>query len=314
MDDQLLIMAFRHAKSMGAIVAKYRFPARDKGALKVMEEMTESLFTCSVPVAFLKLLCTVENQRTIDLYELGQLSDPWEKWRVDLLESHFTTIGHYQQVIDDFKAKGNYFKRSTLKQDKQFEFLATNLHIQQMIVSPLGQAESFYQWVTFGVPSAHAHGFKQGGLKKILASSRPSSCVVGEDGSIMHKIQSAFSQIEEIRRTVVEGEKKIIRASANYQTGLIDSAMTQVSGQVQRLMHICRNEPVKTALTGLKSALRRCGSVSDEMPSAPSQRSGIYCFLCWYKIAASCVCCSRLGVEWAGVCSDQLIMVFRSSA
>ena len=139
-----------------------------------------------------------------------KLSDLWEMWRKDLLRSHFTLIGEYEQLVNDFKKykgrydeeipymlydspyhrSGPYFKRSSSKKDKDFEFLATNLHVQIMTVLPHGRGgillvylcndclslrrsvESTYHRVTFGAPVAHARGFKHGGLKKILADSK----------------------------------------------------------------------------------------------------------------------------------------------
>ncbi|XP_065834074.1 inositol polyphosphate-4-phosphatase type I A-like [Oscarella lobularis] len=260
-----------------AIVAQYRFPARAKAALKVIEEMRESLFTCSVPIAYLQMLCNIEHQRTIDLYELGQLSDLWEMWRKDLLRSHFTLIGEYEQLVNDFKKyKGPYFKRSSSKKDKDFEFLATNLHVQIMTVLPHGRGESTYHRVTFGAPVAHARGFKHGGLKKILADSKSSFSVISaaEEDSVPHKIYGTLDRIEEIGKCVAEGEKQILKAVANYQTGLLDPVMTQLSSQVQQLMQICRTDPTKSALNGLKTALtRRNCVISSELASAQSQRS-----------------------------------------
>jgi hypothetical protein len=46
---------------------------RSKESLKVVEELGESLFTFQIPLALLKLFSSLEQKRTADLFDLGEV-------------------------------------------------------------------------------------------------------------------------------------------------------------------------------------------------------------------------------------------------
>jgi inositol polyphosphate-4-phosphatase len=259
------------------VYAKYRVPTRSKESLKVVEELGESLFTFQIPLALLKLFSSLEQKRTADLFDLGELNDHLENVRQDILRSHFLTLGQYQGAMSDIRQQKACFKSSTVKRDRPWEFVATNLHIQRMkVILDSGQPGLAYQCVTFGAPAAHCQGFKQGGLKRMLAELRTSpSYVAGRDSPAV-QANEILVKVENIRKSINEMNKQIYTSAANYATGAISSAATQISNKVQTLMQICQTEPVKSAMLGLKSALNRGGSVSEDSPSASQQSDWIW--------------------------------------
>jgi hypothetical protein len=121
-------------------------------------------------------------------------------------------------------------------------------------------------------------------------------------------------KVENIRKSINEMNKQIYTSAANYATGAISSAATQISNkvvgitrtlslnyyfffvlQVQTLMQICQTEPVKSAMLGLKSALNRGGSVSEDSPSASQQSDWIWNGADYVQISSTwCLvrCCS----------------------
>ena len=72
-------------------------------------------------------------------------------------------------------------------------------------------------------------------LKRILFRIKSTALWVRKRNKYdyIYKRRLSLDRIEEIGKCVAEGEKQILKAVANYQTGLLDPVMTQLSSQVR---------------------------------------------------------------------------------
>jgi hypothetical protein len=82
-------------------------------------------------------------------------------------------LDKYEGQADNIMQQPGCFKASAAKKDNTVEFLPTNLHLHSMHVYQQANVPSFtpedniFDFVTVGIPAAHALGFKHGGLSKL---------------------------------------------------------------------------------------------------------------------------------------------------
>nr|CCA21139.1 inositol3 putative [Albugo laibachii Nc14] len=168
----------------------------------VVEDLLESVLTSEIPMQFLNCLC---QERTKDLemvqedlqnyiercrkevvsnfYDnvIEQIQDEndqfviqtWLEERVKKRMAYVELLRQCYQVCVDRARKGEYFKPSTEKRNALFQFLPTNLHVQDMWVGPMEQLRSqksrrlstqvnSYSTITVGAFAAHSLQFRHG--------------------------------------------------------------------------------------------------------------------------------------------------------
>uniref|UniRef100_A0A8C1RCH2 Inositol polyphosphate-4-phosphatase type II B n=1 Tax=Cyprinus carpio TaxID=7962 RepID=A0A8C1RCH2_CYPCA len=153
-----------------AVCKVYRFQTVDSKGMLVREQMAECTLSFSIPKQLIALYIQEDTCRIQELKDLGELSPHWDNLRKDVISRYDQIIKEYQDTLAELeKLTGPLFKPSCSKGQKYLEFIPINLHTQRMRVTCPRKTDSFYDVVTVGAPAAHSHGFKNGGLQKLLS-------------------------------------------------------------------------------------------------------------------------------------------------
>jgi hypothetical protein len=280
----------------------FQFPTNHHTTLKVLEELSESVFNLQVPLQLLKCYIKEDRQRIKDISELGHLGLGWastiESFKTLLVES----VQEYQQSIDRMNTAllqdECNFKSSTEKKERDLQFVPCNLHIQVLRVSECGGSghfseqngsgqfsehkgstnvsgqppkENCYVTVTFGAASDHVSGFKHGGVKALLKEARNQPSFI----SGCHKYGEILFQLGKIRENIYDYKNFLFRAAANQNSEEMSDAMQGISNGIQLLLQMLQNSAVDKAIQDLRSA--RANHLRSSTPLSPPAFSKCQC-------------------------------------
>ncbi|OQR87229.1 type II inositol-3,4-bisphosphate 4-phosphatase [Achlya hypogyna] len=140
---------------------KYVVPtALSAFGLVVDETLSVPDATFTVPLAFARYL---RQELTARLAVL-----PSEK--ALLRDAYASMAADYDEVVGFLAtaASTHTFRKSTLKKHHEWQFVATNLHMQAMAVHNGLERLGVYTTLTMGAPAAHGRGFASGGAARLL--------------------------------------------------------------------------------------------------------------------------------------------------
>ncbi|XP_066288050.1 inositol polyphosphate-4-phosphatase type I A-like isoform X3 [Branchiostoma lanceolatum] len=255
----------------------YRFPTTAGSTLSVQEFMAETKLSFHIPIQLLKILIDEEKQQVVELEDLGKLTPHWEQVRKSLLDHHLHLVHEYTEALHGLQTyRGPAFKASCLKEDKRFEFVPLNLHLQRMRVQlleeeiasatlPHNTGEStdlhnVYDIVTVGAMAAHTVGFKQGGLKKLLSSHEdvysPKGSGSGSSPGQSHsaKARDLLSSIQALKTQIMYYSESLMRSAKDLAPGDMRRALDSLTDKTRQLVTVCEDRLLDYAIHSLKAA------------------------------------------------------------
>ncbi|EQC37350.1 hypothetical protein SDRG_05567 [Saprolegnia diclina VS20] len=140
---------------------KYVVPtATSAFGLVIDETLSVPDATFAVPTAFIQYLQRELSRRLATL--------PSDK--ALLRDAYASMTSDYDELLTFLRgpAKTHGFRKSTLKKHHEWQWVATNLHLQAMHVHNGLERVGVYTTLTMGAPAAHSRGFTNGGGSRLL--------------------------------------------------------------------------------------------------------------------------------------------------
>eukprot|EP00118_Oscarella_pearsei_P021679 m.244935 g.244935 ORF g.244935 m.244935 type:complete len:1030 (+) comp40249_c0_seq38:37-3126(+) len=281
------------------ITKSYRFPTKEGlGALKVWEVMGESLFCWTVPKQLIKLFIREEQERINDIKELVNLNPEWMSVRNEVLQEHSNVVTYYNDIATDLdQYKISSFKQSKVKTSQTLELVATNLHVQrlQVINDKDSDKASIYDIITIGAPAAHSLKFKQGGLRRILITSRDTNkrwSLVTSDSKV-REVKNLLESISVFKEKIDGSKESLIAGARSCSVSSITNAMRVLRDKIDQLKTQCENTLV-TSATEMAASVMRESKTDGEVANSEWVWSGDEGFV---KAQLDCLesSCQRLG-------------------
>uniref|UniRef100_A0A9J7YFZ3 Inositol polyphosphate-4-phosphatase type II B n=1 Tax=Cyprinus carpio carpio TaxID=630221 RepID=A0A9J7YFZ3_CYPCA len=259
-----------------AVCKVYRFQTVDSKGMLVREQMAECTLSFSIPKQLIALYIQEDTCRIQELKDLGELSPHWDNLRKDVISRYDQIIKEYQDTLAELeKLTGPLFKPSCSKGQKYLEFIPINLHTQRMRVTCPRKTDSFYDVVTVGAPAAHSHGFKNGGLQKLLSKyetekksfSTAYQCIYypPEQAAKAREILCVVSQLQPHISALAD---QLLQTAQQSPIQPLRDILKSLEEKTEQFVHALKDELVKSALLALHAA--RPGYISKSQTSAPS--------------------------------------------
>ncbi|XP_057375635.1 inositol polyphosphate-4-phosphatase type I A-like isoform X2 [Daphnia carinata] len=182
----------------------YRFHSGLGGDIVVHESMMESRLNNIVPAQLLRLWINQEKDLVRELVALGEMvSSPWQQRLLQLFERHFRRIGDYTQALESVEAATSFFRPSSQKDKSTLQYCPVNLHLQRFWGQNSSlRKEGTYDCLTVGAFTAIPHGFKGGGLFKLLRNFHASSMQIDHVLPAREAVQTACQTLRHIQGAV----------------------------------------------------------------------------------------------------------------
>ncbi|XP_042618529.1 type II inositol 3,4-bisphosphate 4-phosphatase isoform X3 [Cyprinus carpio] len=224
-----------------AVCKVYRFQTVDSKGMLVREQMAECTLSFSIPKQLIALYIQEDTCRIQELKDLGELSPHWDNLRKDV-------ISRYDQIIKEYQ--------DTLAELEKL-------------------TDSFYDVVTVGAPAAHSHGFKNGGLQKLLSKyetekksfSTAYQCIYypPEQAAKAREILCVVSQLQPHISALAD---QLLQTAHQSPIQPLRDILKSLEEKTEQFVHALKDELVKSALLALHAA--RPGYISKSQTSAPS--------------------------------------------
>ncbi|XP_035985843.1 type II inositol 3,4-bisphosphate 4-phosphatase, partial [Fundulus heteroclitus] len=270
----------------------YRFQTADSKWMLVREQMEECTLSFTIPRQLLSLYIQEDKSRLQDLEDLGELSPHWDNLRKEVVTRYRGIISSYQDTLAELEKITGSFKPSCCKAQKSLEFIPINLHTQRMRVtcprkteilkglwlavsrSSLRLKDALYDIITVGAPAAHFHGFKCGGLQRLLSRyegekksfSTAYQCIYYSPQHTA-KAQEVLSTVSLLQPLITSLADQLLQAALEHSSHGLKDALKSLSDKTEQFVHTLKDELVKSALLALHAA--RPGYVSKSQKQTP---------------------------------------------
>ncbi|KAF6777778.1 Type I inositol 3 4-bisphosphate 4-phosphatase [Paragonimus kellicotti] len=225
---------------------RYSFQHANGDRMHVVEFMGESKLCFDFPIEYLKSLIHREHHLYDSLSRTGSSNPRFEGFRKEKLIAMKQTLEQYEAALRHLvDCSGTRFKPCWERTNARYDFVPTNLHVNQMALTDVdGQPVSFHSVTSVGVFSAGSRSYKAGGLFRIasdLTRSRivyPPSPLSASELSVQSPIAAAAACLMDV--------SPIGRAHALLYrgTGTLAVLRGDLSGLVQRLSARDQAEPL----------------------------------------------------------------------
>ncbi|XP_046648953.1 inositol polyphosphate-4-phosphatase type I A-like isoform X2 [Daphnia pulicaria] len=187
-----------------SISRSYRFHSGLGGDIVVHESMMESRLNNIVPAQLLKLWINQEKDLVRELVALGEMmASPWQQRLLQLFERHFRRIGDYTQALESVEGATSFFRPSSQKDKSTLQYCPVNLHLQRFWGQNSSlRKEGTYDCLTVGAFTAIPHGFKGGGLLKLLRNFHTSAMQIDHVLPAREAVQTACQTLRHIQGAV----------------------------------------------------------------------------------------------------------------
>ncbi|XP_053715850.1 type II inositol 3,4-bisphosphate 4-phosphatase-like isoform X3 [Synchiropus splendidus] len=244
----------------------YRFQTEDQRWLLVREQMSETPLSFSLPKQLLSNLIHELRSRIHEITELGDLPPHLDKLRQDVINHCDLLITSYQETLCELEKHfvSSSFKSSLSKSDRHLQFVPTNLHSQRMEVTCADSAGVWYDVITFGAPADHHHGFKHGGLKRLLNKQpKPSDsliCYTQEENSRARELLVSVAQLQPL---IFGHAEELLSVSLEHNTSQLLQVLNVLVQQTEQFVHALKDELVKSALMAMHDQQHDCSVQSN---------------------------------------------------
>ncbi|KAM4594978.1 type II inositol 3,4-bisphosphate 4-phosphatase isoform 3-T3 [Fundulus diaphanus] len=252
----------------------YRFQTADSKWMLVREQMEECTLSFTIPRQLLSLYIQEDKSRLQDLEDLGELSPHWDNLRKEVVTRYRGIISSYQDTLAEVQKITGSFKPSCCKAQKSLEFIPINLHTQRMRVTCPRKTDALYDIITVGAPAAHFHGFKCGGLQRLLSRyegekksfSTAYQCIYYSPQHTA-KAQEVLSTVSLLQPLITSLADQLLQAALEHSSHGLKDALKSLSDKTEQFVHTLKDELVKSALLALHAA--RPGYVSKSQKQTP---------------------------------------------
>ncbi|GAB1607872.1 inositol polyphosphate-4-phosphatase type I A-like isoform X1 [Argonauta hians] len=215
--------------------------------LFVQEVMAEFKWNYTLPLQMLKLFIEEERERINMLQDVGELVEVFNRCRQECLDFHMSSVTMYTQSCRSLAAatpKESLFKASSIKADKEYEFVPVNLHLQRMqLIDENTNTTCCYDCITHGSLAAFSQKFKSGGLLRILEDLRESRAPEGCHGkpSKLDRACHLLNCLASLKHAVHFRCSRLCRVAMQGTAAELKEAMEQLNSQVKELVKLCDN-------------------------------------------------------------------------
>uniref|UniRef100_A0A3Q2QEH7 phosphatidylinositol-3,4-bisphosphate 4-phosphatase n=1 Tax=Fundulus heteroclitus TaxID=8078 RepID=A0A3Q2QEH7_FUNHE len=259
---------------LNPICKVYRFQTADSKWMLVREQMEECTLSFTIPRQLLSLYIQEDKSRLQDLEDLGELSPHWDNLRKEVVTRYRGIISSYQDTLAELEKITGSFKPSCCKAQKSLEFIPINLHTQRMRVTCPRKTDALYDIITVGAPAAHFHGFKCGGLQRLLSRyegekksfSTAYQCIYYSPQHTA-KAQEVLSTVSLLQPLITSLADQLLQAALEHSSHGLKDALKSLSDKTEQFVHTLKDELVKSALLALHAA--RPGYVSKSQKQTP---------------------------------------------
>eukprot|EP00039_Didymoeca_costata_P010735 m.145190 g.145190 ORF g.145190 m.145190 type:complete len:1150 (-) comp14942_c0_seq1:1738-5187(-) len=146
---------------------------KSSSALSAFEHLGESLFFLSIPYQLLRIFVSEDKMLVQELEKIEDLSRRITVSRGTLQSRLLMRVNRYLEHVAFIDRMSDVsFKKSVDKKVKELEMFALNLHVHRLEVQEVEKSNqmrtSRYDIITHGAFTAHALGFKNGGLARTM--------------------------------------------------------------------------------------------------------------------------------------------------
>jgi len=140
-----------------------------------------------------------------ELVALGDMvPSPWQQRLLQLLERHFRRIGDYTQALESVESSSTLFRPSPQKDKSTLQYCPVNLHLQRFWAQNSSlRKEGTFDCCTVGAFTAIPHGFKGGGLLKLLKNFNNSALEMVDNVRVAREaVQTTAKTVQHIQGLV----------------------------------------------------------------------------------------------------------------
>ncbi|XP_050415384.1 inositol polyphosphate-4-phosphatase type I A isoform X1 [Patella vulgata] len=236
------------------ICKSFRFSTNSqKEVLQVYEYMAESRWSYDIPHKLLCLFVEEEKRKVSLLQEMGELVPDIESDQVAWITLSAAIVETFINALDTLSIyKGAYFKASRDKDNKEYQFVPVNIHLQRMAVGTEGSKQgTIYEAVTMGAFTDHVQKWKNGGLKRLLQSQvdlyTPQS-TLGQKTKL-HKACKLLSDLAELKYVINLGCEKLCQTLINEYMEEVQARIDFIANKSRKLVELCDEPLLQTSST-----------------------------------------------------------------
>eukprot|EP00106_Octopus_bimaculoides_P000773 XP_014768215.1 PREDICTED: type I inositol 3,4-bisphosphate 4-phosphatase-like [Octopus bimaculoides] len=214
--------------------------------LFVQEVMAEFKWNYTLPLQLLKLFIEEERERINMLQDLGELPITLESQQQAWILAIAISTGLYTEAVDQLVCRAipgevtaeSLFKASSIKADKEYEFVPINLHLQRMqLIDENTNTTCCYDCITHGSLAAFSQKFKCGGLLRILEDLREMRAPEGCHGkqSKLDRACHLLNCLASLKHAVHFRCSRLCRVAMQGTAAELKEAMEQLNLQVNTI-------------------------------------------------------------------------------
>ncbi|XP_043829066.1 inositol polyphosphate 4-phosphatase type II isoform X2 [Dromiciops gliroides] len=257
-------LPFLNAVLKNPVYKLYRFPTSDNQWMRIREQMYETTLSFHIPKELISLHIKEDLRRNQELKDLGELAPHWDNLRKNVLAHCEQMLNTYQDILTELgKLTGSSFRSSCSKGEKTLEFIPINLHLQRMHVHRPQLKDALYDVITVGAPAAHFHGFKNGGLRKLINRFEMERRNTGYQFIYYSpentaKAKEVLSNIDQLQPLISTHADRLLHSASRHSADSLKNSLKMLSEKTNSLCYAFKDQLVRSALLALYTARPGC--------------------------------------------------------